>query len=425
MTELASPLLDGPGTWAGQKETLGFWSAIFSLSVSMLGTGIVAFPYAFALCGYVGGPFWLVAFALLGYLSYLALLRCTIASRIVSYTDLAKRAGPAVELYTTVSLWGLLLMATAAYVLISGDVIRSVAGIYAGETPPTLLSNPVLFALILAVIYPFCLTTSLQGLSLVTAYCTGAIFAVVGIIIYACAELTLQEPPPPQLAPVATTGPAAVILALPILGCAMFGHMNMGQVYAELLPEAKSRATLVPLLAVALVTVLYSAVGACGYAAFGRTALPDVVAELSARHGGGPVSVCQGLLVSFIVLKTPLMLFPLRTVTLSVWSSLGRSKAADSGEELSASLKDLSLSQNASLTLLLLCGVYGIAVAIPDLGTLLGILGAVCVVPLTTIVPGYISWVTEEPRPTASCAFLGIVGLLVSVLSLVDVFATL
>jgi len=411
-----------PGAWAGQKENLGFWPAVVSLSVSMMGTGIVAFPFAFALCGYVGGPAALCLFGTMAFQSYSALLRCTALAREVSYGELVARAGSWWQRYTTWALWVLLVMANAAYVIIAAHVIRSVALQDAvGEAPPMWLSNAVLFALIVAVIFPLCLTTSLQGLSLVTTYCSFAIFAVTGIIIWRCTEILLTSPPAPSSGPKAVTEPLPVLLALPIVSCGMFGHMNIGQIYGEMLPGVKPRANLVALTACVIVIAFYAAVGFAGYAAFGQDAQSDIVAQLAAHDREGLlVSVGQTLLTSFIVLKTPLVVFPLRAVTLGLLAPLG-GQGPGGPRRRSASLKELPRGGNAALTAGLLACIYLVAVALPALDTLLEVLGALAVVPLCFVVPARISWAMETPRRSALCIGLGSVGAVVSALSLAEV----
>merc|ERR1719469_636280 len=171
--------------------------------------------------------------------------------------------------------------------------------------------------------FPLCLTKSFADVSWVTTYCTCAMFSVVGIIICRCVAISINSPPAPESTPGVGTSAANVVLALPILGCVMFGHMNVGQIYGELLPSVKPKANLVALTSCSLVIVLYLGIGIAGYMAFGSEAWPDIVAQLANHdHGGVTMSACQVLLASFIVLKTPLLLIPLRGISIDLLSSL-------------------------------------------------------------------------------------------------------
>jgi len=406
------PLLlpEDAGRWTGLEERLSFVQGAISLAVSMIGTGIVSFPYGFALCGYVLGPMALIFLCVLAHVSYVSLIRCTAKMQVASYGGLLLSVPKAWSHYTNISLWLLLVLATAAYVLITADIIRSVLLGNASEVPLA-LRDPVVFAVILLAVYPLCLLKSMHGLSVISAYCSFAIIAVVCLIVGESLRIWTSSPPPESSAATASTEPRSVLLAMPILGCAMFGHMNVSQVYAELRPSVKPKASLVALTACLGSAALYMVVGAVGYAAFGRSAEPDVVAQLAARGGeGGAVAAIQGLLASFIALKTPLLILPLRSLSLEV-----------AAPEVSPA--ELAAPRHALLTLSLLACVYLAAVALPDLGRLLAVLGAVCVVPLCFVVPARLSWASEVPRPAARCLALAAAGGLISAFSLAAVFA--
>lgn len=408
---------NGESKWHGVDESLGFLGGAATLSVSMIGTGVVSFPYAFALCGYIAGPVGLVAIGILAYLSYTSLIRCTAKLRVSSYGDLLQCVPGWWSHYTNISLWMLLILALTAYVLISANIVRAVF-LGGSENAPALLRNPSLFAVILAVIFPLCLPRSLSGISWLSTYCSGAILVVVALIIWEACAILKAGAPSKEKQVVASTNVFSLVLALPILGCAMFGHMNISQIYAELRPDVKPNAARMVAVACVGTIALYAIVGAAGYAAFGSGALSDVVAQIAKHEGeGGVVAVIQGLLGSFIVLKMPLLIMPLRSITLSMWQS--------TRHEEQSSATPLSALHNAVLTFVLLVCVYFVALVFPDLGTLLEILGAVVVIPLCFIVPARLSWAAEKPRPVALCLAMGLSGIGISGLSLVAVAMTM
>lgn len=400
--------------FAGLEERLGFWQAAMSLAVSMLGTGIVAFPYAFRLCGYLAGPAALLLFGILSILSYVSLIRCTAKMHVASYGDLLQSVPRAWSHYTNVALWLLLILATTAYVIISAHIVRTFT-LQALHIPeheaPIYLDNPFLFAMILAVIFPLSLSRSFQGLSAVTTYCSIAIITVVVLIIWKALSIYATTEPPPGQGATAETDAKSVVLALPILGCAMFGHMNISQIYAELRPSVKPKANLMVFTAVAGCLILYLGVGAAGYATFGLGAKDDVVDQMAKLSGatGGVTLVIQALLASFVMLKAPVIILPLRSLTLSLIAP-------------SASLDDLSTPRYVGMTAALLLCVYVASLALPNLGQLLQILGAVSVVPLCFVVPARLAWALEAPPPKVRCILLAVVGVLTSIGSLVALF---
>ncbi|CAE8623908.1 unnamed protein product [Polarella glacialis] len=406
---LRAALLDAPGKWAGVEEKLTFWEATISLSVSMLGTGIVVFPYSFALCGYVVGPIALIALGVLAYLSFLSLIRCTAKMHVTSYAGLLQALPSAWGHYTNASLWLLLVLTSAAYVLVTSDIIRSFALRDDAEVP-VVLQSPILFAVVLAVSFPFCLCKSLHGLSATSAYCSFAIVAAVALILNDLCEIARGDPLPPSLAVTGSAQPRSVVIALPILGCGMFGHMNTSQMYAELQSDVKPKAHRIALLCCMIAVAMYMLVGAAGYAAFGRGTQPDILAQIAARRGESlSVVLIQGLLASYVMLKTPLLILPLRSLTLMLFHPTS-----------AAGPPDLSGRSHVALTFALLACVYAAAIAMPDLGQLLQLLGAVCVIPICFVVPARLAWTIEVPRPTPRCLVMASVGILASALSLLQ-----
>jgi len=302
-------------------------------------------------------------------------------------------------------------MATSAYVLISADIIRSVFLNDAGESPAVFQSES-LFAIILLSVSPLCLVRSFYGLSVISTYCTCAILAVALLIVWQTYCIYSSEPPHERPLPTASTEPRSAILAVPIFAGAMFGHMNMSQIYAELQPNVKPRAHQVALAACVGTGTLYMVIGGFGYAAFGTLTQPDIVAQIAGHEGGhGTVDLIQGLLASIIFFKMPLMFIPLRSVTLGILGS-------------TTSPSELSKLSHAVLTYSLLVCVYLAAVALPYLDTLLELLGATCAVPLCFLVPARISWAAEFPRPFVRCLIMALFGIVASVVSLASIVAS-
>jgi len=355
------------------------------------------------------GPLSVLLLGYLAHLSYVSLIHCTANEHVASYGELVQKLPKVYQHYTSLALWALLVLATTTSVLIASDVIKSILWHGSGKAMPFMLQNHILFAMVLLVILPLCLAKSLHGVSLMSTFCSCSVLIVVVLIVWRCLQIAADESLPPSSAPTASAAPSSVVLALPLFGCAMFGHMNMSQIYAELRPEAKKYAPMVSLAACTGTVSLYLLVGAAGYAAFGRTAMPDVVAQI-ALHCGETVdiAVMHSLLASFVVLKTPLLVLPLRSLTLQM---------------MDPTLKpsELPPGRHFLLTLSLLACVYLAAVVLPDLDRLLEVLGALFVVPLCFIVPARLSWAIEIPQPCLKCMALGVFGTVASLLSMVAV----
>jgi len=365
------------------------------------------------LCGYLMGPLSVLVLAYLAHMSYVSLIQCTANERVASYGELLQQLPKVYQYYTNVSLGALLVLASTASVLIASDIIKSSLGHGSSKDMPLILQNHVLFAVILLVMLPLCLAKSFNGVKLISTYCTFAILTVTFLIVWRCLQVAVGDTLPQSTAPTASAAAPSVVLALPLFGCAMFGHMNISQIYAELRPEAKRYAPMVSVTACTGTLFLYLLVGGTGYAAFGRTAMPDVVAQIAEHYGEtADIAIMHSLMGSFVVLKTPLLILPLRSLALQALDPTLRPS-------------ELPPGRHFLLTLALLACVYLAAVALPQLDVLLEILGALFVVPLCFIVPARLSWTIEVPRPSLKCITLGVFGTAASLLSLAAVLPSL
>lgn len=385
-------------------ENLTFWAAVGSLLVSMLGPGIVAFPYAIALCGYMAGPVVLTIFCALAYESYGALLRSTRKLQVASYDGLLTKLPAAWGYCANICLAITLTLAVTMYIIIASHTLGGIASSLPGGD--LLATNPARFAVILAAIFPLCLTRSLSGLSAATSFCFGCIVVMSLLVVWLCTAQMADPVSSDTVVFTKATSPEQMLRALPIFACSMFGHMNFPRLYAELQPEAKPQAESVALTALVLLCSLLLAFSLAGYAAFGGAVQEDVLVQLAAAQGEGLViSIVQSLMLIFVIVKTPLLIFPMRGLVLA---------AGRPGDVLA----DLSMGENTLLSASLLLLIYGVACLLPGLDTVMTILGAVCVVPLTFVFPARLLHLAEPcDRPWRS-GMLGMVGLLTSVLGL-------
>eukprot|EP00927_Polykrikos_kofoidii_P079940 TRINITY_DN76793_c0_g1_i1.p1 TRINITY_DN76793_c0_g1~~TRINITY_DN76793_c0_g1_i1.p1 ORF type:complete len:476 (+),score=42.26 TRINITY_DN76793_c0_g1_i1:151-1428(+) len=395
------------------SEGLSFGRAVLSLAISMIGTGIVAFPFAFALCGVSGAFVFVLIMAIFAHEAYLSLLRCCEATGISSYDGMISTLPAYWRYAANASLCLLLILASTSYVVIGANTSRVVLGAVAGKSMAAAVPNFVFFGVVIIVNIPLGCSRSMSGLSGVTNFNFVALVLLTIILSWQSIQQRLDAPPESET--VQVTNFMKIVCSLPIYGTANFGHMNYPSIYAELRRESKPNAAYVSLAACFLASLVYCSLGLTGYLAFGGDAQSDVVAQLAMVRETTAVHFAQAMVIAIVTTKTPLLVFPLRVQVLSVISP-------------KQTVQDLSWSHNISLTVASLSVIFFFALLLPDLGSIMDILGALCCVPLTFVVPALLAF--QHPgqghrkTPVWRSVGLGLTGVLISMLALVGVYVT-
>ncbi|CEM17853.1 unnamed protein product [Vitrella brassicaformis CCMP3155] len=370
----ARPLSGKDGFVPGIAEALSPLGAVSTLLVAMIGTGVVAMPFIFLLCGITLGVIGLAAMAWLAQLAMVCIIRSVQISRCVSYEDLGERAfGMWFSRITDLSLIGLLLGSTAAYIIIATNILSV-------SLPDSLsVPRPTLFALVALAMFPVCLARTYDGLAAINTFCFTS-FVVISVICTVKSVLVREhiqvDETTQRISPI-----IGLILSLPMTSTYMNGHMNVPQVYAELRPQWKRRAIPLGTAVCVIAFAFYVFAGMVPYLVFHASTETDILTQLvntfMAVHSARDphLSLAQVLLGLCIVLKTPVIQFPLRSLV------LGRFQP-------DAKLATLPMPQNLLLTAVCIAAAYLLAVALPRLDLVIQIVGATSGVFLVYICPG-------------------------------------
>eukprot|EP00927_Polykrikos_kofoidii_P084212 TRINITY_DN8817_c0_g1_i1.p1 TRINITY_DN8817_c0_g1~~TRINITY_DN8817_c0_g1_i1.p1 ORF type:complete len:431 (-),score=45.87 TRINITY_DN8817_c0_g1_i1:157-1449(-) len=392
-------------------QRLGFTGAVLSLLISMIGAGVVAFPFAFRLGGLSVSVTLLFVMVMFAHEAYLCVLRCCKITGISSYDHMISTLPPHWKRASNASLFFLLILACTSYVIVARDTSKVVIEEFCGKSRAEAVPHFVLSAAVVIVNIPLGCVRTLRGLSIVTTACFAGLLIITFLLVWQAIEQRLEAQPESKV--VQSTDFIKLVCSLPIYATSNFGHMNFPRIYAELRPDLKPNAASVSLVACGISALIYGSIGAAGYCAFGGSVQSDIILEFSAFRQNTVINVVQAILLAFVVAKMPLLIFPLRAQVLSLVSP-------------KQTLETLTWGYNIGLTVAL-CGViFLFAVISPDLGLVMDILGALCCVPLTFIVPARLAIQNRQMADRRSLAWrsygLGGIGVLISWLSLYAVF---
>ena len=356
--------------------------AVFVLTNTILGAGMLGLPFAFASCGFLVGPCMLLMFACTSVTALFMLAECgDCAGRPATFNSVAERAMPGsgilIDVAVAIKCFG---VATSYLIVIGDSVPKSVvsfggSGIWLERRTWTLLA--LVFAAPLAYMKKI---TALRNVALAALTCV--LLITVMIFLF---SLNLGEPfdqcpadgaiatscPPGPVVPFTT--PVGTLRALPLFVFSYTCHQNIFSITNELHMPTRSRNLLVCASAVGTALCVYIVLGGAGYMTFGNKVAHDILANYPATNM--IVSLAR-LAISFVVTCCyPLQAHPTRACLTTIANRL-------LGGGLDANVVHYTITTVFVLT------TATIAMLIDDLGIVLSIVGATGSTIVSYILPG-------------------------------------
>mmetsp|Transcript_95723 Transcript_95723/g.166262 ORF Transcript_95723/g.166262 Transcript_95723/m.166262 type:complete len:438 (+) Transcript_95723:71-1384(+) len=407
------PLLNKTSTGlkhAGPAGDVTINGASIALVCTAVGAGIVTVPKAFNASGWGAGIVVFAVIALLNMLSLNCLFRCSqLEYGSSSYQSLVQRHLPyCLSLSVEISLAALLLGAIGTTLLLALHVLHSVElTIGFASVGQNQLAVPLFLITLL-----FCMPrnfTDLAWVNLVNLICT---VGVVLLICWQCAQMIHAKSSEwlPHVQPhgpirssssyevVPFTSLEGILAAIPMGLYMFFCQIQAPQLFSELRHGLEQSAHLISFYAVASCFVIYSMIGVLGYAAFGAATQDDILHQLVLNSPGRSfLYIAQSLFSMVLLLSTPLMLTPLRTM---LASKLDGTVVADTK----------TFGMRLTMTAVILALALLIALSVPCVDFIMSILGSTCVIFLSSTVPGILTiqclygWKNQVAGWTLLCA---------------------
>ncbi|XP_078437827.1 transmembrane amino acid transporter family protein [Wolffia australiana] len=373
----------------------GVPGAVFNLTTTVVGAGIMALPAAMKSLGLLPG---LLSIALLGALSELSielLVRYAVLAGAATYGDLVaaalgRAARVAAETCIVVNNAGILIV----YLIIVGDVLSGSPN-HTGVLYQWLGRGPwesralVILIVVLAVIAPLCSLEKIESLTISSAASVAlAVFFVVVSCAMAAARATQGATAAPRLGPDVSSSAAVLelLLVIPIMTNAYVCHFNVQPIYNELPSPSPEKMNRVSRVTVAVCVAVYAATAVSGFVLFGDETEYDVLInfdrDLGFRFGSALNDMVRVGYVLHLVLVFPVIHFSLReTVGKAVFKGKGRRAGW----------------KTAGLTAALLAAVYVGSTAVPNIGDAFKFTGATTGLALGFIFPALVALRMGDP----------------------------
>ncbi|KAG5537480.1 hypothetical protein RHGRI_024797 [Rhododendron griersonianum] len=380
-----------PLIFGGSNTGSGIYGAVFNLTTSIIGAGIMALPATMKVLGLVLGVVLIFLMGILSEFSVELLVRFTAQCKATSYGEVVQAAcgRPArilSEICIIVNNAGVLVV----YLIIIGDVMSGSlhhVGVFDQWLGNGVWDHRKLVILVVLVIFlaPLCALDKIDSLSLTSAasVALAVVFVLVAFLI-AIIKLVEGTIEAPRMTPDFGSKQAILdlLVVIPIMSNAYVCHFNVQPIYNELEGRSIQKMNQVGRITTVLCVVIYASTAISGYLLFGKNTEADVLTnfdkDLGIRFSTALNYIVRIGYVFHLVLVFPVIHFSLRqTVDALVF-------------EGSAPLSE-SRKRSLGLTAVLLLLIYLGSTVIPNIWTAFKFTGATTAVSLGFIFPSLIA----------------------------------
>ena len=370
------------------------WSSCYiNLTSTIVGAGVLGLPHAYALTGLLGGTFLLVGCALSSGFALHLLSRCAKqCAPPASFYAVAQRSLPRasalIDAAVSIKCFGV----ATSYLIVIGDlmpaVVDAIASSGGGGGGGLIGERSTWVVLGFCVAAPLsCLSAldSLKHTSLLSFFFVAMLIVV--ILLYAVPSVSSLDPCADVESAASDAacrgGRAWLVLdggfvrSMPLFVFAYTCQQNLFTLVNELEHPTQQRIDSVVTASVGTACAVFLIAGVAGYATYGDAVASDLLKSYPARSA---VTTVARLCVSAVVAcHYPLQANPARKCLLTAWQGLTGGAAP---------APDVYKARYITVTAVFLTASFLLAVAMDDLGILLGIVGASGSTVVSWILPG-------------------------------------
>ena len=375
----------------GPNHGSGIPGAVFNLTTTVIGAGIMALPATMKVLGVVLGIVLIVLMGILSEISVELLVRFSVLCKASSYGEVVQHAmgRPArilSEICIIVNNAGVLVV----YLIIIGDVMSG--SVHHLGVFDQLMGNGVwdqrklvIFVVMVVFLAPLCSLDKIDSLSLTSA-ASVALAVLFVIVTFTVAFIKLVEGriDAPRMAPDFSSKTAILdlLVVIPIMTNAYVCHFNLQPIYNELEQRSPQKMNRVGRYTTILCILVYSSTAISGYLLFGKDTESDVLTnfdkDLGIRFSSALNYIVRVGYILHLILVFPVIHFSLRqTVDALVF---------EGSPPLSESRK-----RSLGLTVVLLVLIYIGSTMIPSIWTAFKFTGATTAVSLGFIFPSLVA----------------------------------
>lgn len=405
-------LQDGGGSGGGvynpletSDSTVTWMASLFNLTSTILGSGVLALPYAFSRTGYGLGAILIVFSAFTSYFSLHLLGLCGVKTGIPSsFYTVTDASVPSLTFLVDVSVITLCIGTAISYMIVIGGLMPQVMEEFGSQHGDISRRRELWILIGFCIVFPLCCPRKLEALRFTSAMCVCFVCLLTVLVLLYAVGL-------PDLDPCAgsnsTTnvdgvtdecvGERSVWFAdldtLRVFSIFIFAFSCQTNIYSvtnEIRRPSTRRYRSVMIGAVVLTTVLYTTVALAGYSTYGHNVQSNVLQSYPLN----PLTSITRIMVCVLVAFTfPLNCQPARTSALALWHVFGDPK----GHMVSEETEEF---RYWVFTISFVVGCVGMALITDNFGVVLGLVGATGATIVQYVLPGisyYVLFKDEGP----------------------------
>lgn len=352
--------------------------SIFALTASAVGAGILSLPLVLKSCGMVLGLVCITVSGLLAFGSLKLLVQCGEATKIYNYSRLVEREFG--SFHARMLSWVIVVYtfgAIVSYLIVIGTCSEAILHVFSLDTTPVFGNKSYNLVLItMLTCFPLSLKRELSSLRFATLFSVVSMFFVTAVVFYRClgGEYTVHTTWTRQDL---VTVDWSVFQSITICFFAYTCHINVFSVYDELHDPLMRRMLKVAGRSVVAEIVVYSTMALSGFLMF-RGYTPQNILDHNLLHPeiGFHSSDYLVLLAKFAVVCALIVAFPLNMHPMRKQLN-----------ELLWQHEDHSEVRHWIVTTVATLLALVVAIEVPSVSTVFGLLGASCCIHFCFILP--------------------------------------
>lgn len=379
-----------------KSNASGISGAVFNLTTSIIGAGIMALPATMKVLGLFLGLVLIIVMGILSEISVELLVRFCNLQNSLSYGDVVQSAlGRPAKILSEICIIINNAGALVVYLIIMGDVMSG-SPHHIGVLDQWLGNGfwdhrrVMILAVVIIFLAPLCALERIDSLSLTSAASVAlAVVFVVASCAIAFVKLVEGRIEPPRLGPDLSSKKAILdlLVVIPIMTNAYVCHFNVQPIYNELDGRSPQKMNRVGRITTVLCVVVYALTALSGYLLFGDATESDILTnfdkDLGIQYSSALNYIIRVGYILHLVLVFPVVHFSLRqtvdALVFNGWVPLAESR------------KRLLL-----LTAVLLVLIYLVSTLIPNIWVAFKFTGATTAVSLGFIFPSLIALKLHE-----------------------------